>query len=63
MTFATLNIDWAEKYKSAKHYKKVEQLLDEQEFDFLVLTEAINLNLSSFNYKYFSDQIPANTIY
>jgi endonuclease/exonuclease/phosphatase family metal-dependent hydrolase len=63
MKFATLNIDWAEKYKSAKHYKKVEQLLDEQEFDFLVLTEAIDLNLSSFNYKYFSDQIPANTIY
>ena len=63
MKFATLNIDWAEKYKPANHYKKVEQLLDEQDFDFLVLTEAIDLNLKSFKYKYFSDQIPTNTIY
>jgi endonuclease/exonuclease/phosphatase family metal-dependent hydrolase len=63
MKFATLNIDWAEKYKSAIHYKKIEQFIDQQDFDFLVLTEAIDLNLSSFKYKYFSDQIPENTIY
>ncbi len=63
MKFATLNIDWAEKYKSAKHFKKVEQFIDEQDFDFLVLTEAIDLNLRCFKYKYFSDQIPENTIY
>ena len=63
MNFATLNIDWAEKYKSANHYKKIEQFIDQLDFDFLVLTEAIDLNLSSFKYKYFSVQIPANTIY
>ncbi|MDD4993709.1 MAG: hypothetical protein PHR83_15915 [Paludibacter sp.] len=63
MKLATFNIDWAEKYTSANHCKKVEQLLDEQDFDFLVLTETIDLNISSFKYNYFSDQIPANTIY
>lgn len=63
MKFATLNIDWAEKYKPAKHYKKIEQFIDQQEFDFLILTEAIDLNLRNFKYKYFSEQIPANTIY
>lgn len=63
MKFATLNIDWAEKYKSAKHFKEVEQFIDQQDFDFLVLTEAIDLNLRSFKYKYFSDQIPVHTIY
>lgn len=59
MKIATLNIDWCKKIKS----EKVEALLKQQDFDFLILTEAINLNLSNFPFKYFSEQIPENTEY
>lgn len=59
MKIATLNIDWCKKIKS----DKVEAFLDQQDFDFLILTEAINLNLSNFPFKYFSEQIPENTEY
>jgi len=59
MKIATLNIDWCKKIKS----EKVEQFLNQQDFDFLILTEAINLNLSNFPFKYFSEQIPENIEY
>lgn len=59
MKIATLNIDWCKKAKS----ENVEYFLNEQDFDFLILTEAINLNLSSFPFKYFSEQIPENIEY
>ncbi|SMP89864.1 hypothetical protein SAMN05421679_102113 [Epilithonimonas pallida] len=59
MKIATLNIDWCKKFKS----EKVEMFLSQQDFDFLILTEAVNLNLSQFPFKYFSEQIPENTEY
>jgi hypothetical protein len=59
MKIATLNIDWCKKIKS----DKVEAFLNQQDFDFLILTEAINLNLSNFPFKYFSEQIPENIEY
>ena len=59
MKIATLNIDWCKKFKS----EKVEMFLSQQDFDFLILTEAVNLNLSQFPFKYFSEQIPENTVY
>ena len=59
MKIATLNIDWA----LQKSKEKIEQFLNQQNFDFLILTEAVNLNLSSFSFKYFSEQIPENIEY
>lgn len=59
MKIATLNIDWSRKIKK----EKIEQFLDNQDFDFLILTEAINLNLKNFKFKYFSEQIPKNIEY
>ena len=63
MKIANLNIDWGKKSKSKNHYKLIENFLIQQDFDFLVLTEAINLNLKNFNFKYCSEQIPENKIY
>lgn len=60
MKVATWNIDWGRKYRSAKHYLKIEALLNEQDFDLLILTEAINLNLSHYPHKYFSVALPQN---
>lgn len=59
MKIATLNIDWCKKIKS----EKIEAFLNQQDFDFLILTEAVNLNLSNFPFKYFSEQIPENIEY
>lgn len=63
MKIATLNIDWARKYKSKKHYIKIEDFLNDHDFDFLILTEAININLRNYNYKYFSEQLPEDITY
>ena len=63
MKIGTLNIDWAKKSKSKKHYLKIEEYLDQQDFDFLILTEAIKLNLKKYKYSYFSEQIPENIEY
>ncbi|MGB1316019.1 MAG: hypothetical protein ACPG4Y_08360 [Chitinophagales bacterium] len=63
MKIATLNIDWAGKAKSKSHFRKIEAFLNAQDFDFLVLTEAINLELKNFEYKYFTEQIPEDVIY
>ena len=59
MKIATLNIDWCKKIKS----EKVEAFFNQQNFDFLILTEAINLNLSNFPFKYCCEQIPENIEY
>lgn len=59
MTIATLNIDWARK----KNSLQIEEFINQFDFDFLILTEAVNLNLKNFKYKYFCDQIPENVIY
>ena len=55
MKIATLNIDWAKKYKSKNHFLRVEEFLNTQDFDFLILTEAIDLNLTYFPLKYLSE--------
>ena len=59
MKIATLNIDWARKTGP----EKLELFLIEQDFDFLVLTEAIDLELNCFEFKYLSEQIPEGIIY
>lgn len=63
MKIATFNIDWAKKYSAKKHYLKIENFLNEQHFDFLILTESIPLNLSNFKFRHFSTAIPENSIY
>ncbi|MBV6879441.1 endonuclease/exonuclease/phosphatase family protein [Epilithonimonas ginsengisoli] len=59
MKIASLNIDWA--LQTSK--EKIAQFLNAQNFDFLILNEAIDLSIRNFPYKYFSDQIPDNTDY
>lgn len=56
MKIATLNIDWARK-------KGTLEFLNQFDFDFLILTEAVDLDLKNFPYKYFSYQIPENIVY
>ena len=60
MKIATLNIDWAKKQKSRNHFLKIENELNQFDFNFLILTEAINLDLKKFNFKYFTEQVPEN---
>ena len=59
MKIATLNIDWALKVDKAN----IEEFLNQQDFDFLILTEAIDLNLKNFKCKYLSQPIPKNIEY
>ncbi|GAA5096412.1 hypothetical protein GCM10023210_30140 [Chryseobacterium ginsengisoli] len=59
MKIATLNIDWARK----KGTLKTVEFLNQLDFDFLILTEAVNLDLKNFPYKYSCSQIPENTVY
>jgi endonuclease/exonuclease/phosphatase family metal-dependent hydrolase len=59
MKIATLNIDWSKRVKQ----QEIENYLQQYDFDFLVLTEAIHLNLPIYNYKYLSEQIPENQVY
>ena len=37
MKIATLNIDWAKIYNSPNHFLKIENFLNQQDFDFLIL--------------------------
>ena len=59
MKIATLNIDWCKKFKS----EKVEMFLSQQDFDFLILTEAVNLNLSQFPFKSISKPLTSIIIW
>lgn len=59
MKIATFNIDWAKK----KNPKKTEEFLNNFDFDFLILTEAVDLNLENFPYKYLCSHIPENIVY
>jgi exonuclease III len=59
MKIATLNIDWARK----KNHLKTVEFLNQFDFDFLILTEAIDLDLKNFPYKYLCSEIPENTVY
>jgi endonuclease/exonuclease/phosphatase family metal-dependent hydrolase len=63
MKIATLNIDWGRKYKSAQHYLKIVQLLNALDVDFLVLTEAVALDLRNFPYQFCCAALPANAEY
>ncbi|WP_294240109.1 hypothetical protein [uncultured Chryseobacterium sp.] len=59
MKIATLNIDWAKKKKP----DRTAEFLDLFDFDFLILTEAVDLHLKSFPYRYCCAPIPENTVY
>ncbi|MBB6371985.1 endonuclease/exonuclease/phosphatase family protein [Chryseobacterium shigense] len=59
MKIATLNIDWARKKGSLK----TTEFLNQFDFDFLILTEAVDLNLKNFPYKYLCSPIPENVVY
>jgi endonuclease/exonuclease/phosphatase family metal-dependent hydrolase len=59
MKIATLNIDWAKTLKSTA----TEAFINQFEFDILVITEGIDLNLPNFPYKYLCEPIPENTVY
>lgn len=61
MKIATFNIDWARKSKDSQLL--LEDFLNQQDFDFLILTEAVDLDLKNFKYKYRSTQIPENDVY
>ncbi len=63
MKIATFNIDWARKSKILNHYKKIEAFLQGFTFDFLIITEGIDLELPNYPFKYFSEQIPENQVY
>ncbi|KMQ67995.1 endonuclease/exonuclease/phosphatase family protein [Chryseobacterium koreense] len=58
MKIATYNIDWLNKRKI-----EIENILNETDFDFLILTEAIDVNLKNYKYKYFTDELPQNYEY
>lgn len=59
MKIATLNIDWAKKLKR----EATEAFLSKLDFDILVITEGILLNLTNYRYKYLCEPIPENTVY
>ena len=58
MKIATYNIDWAKKYQNKAHINKIENLLDEIDFDILIITEAIDLNLKNYKFKYATTTLP-----
>jgi len=58
MKIATYNIDWL---KSDRN--KIENILNETDFDFLILTEAININLKNYPFKYLTEELPQNSEY
>lgn len=59
MKIATLNIDWAKTLKPTA----TEAFINQFDFDILVITEGIDLNLPNFPYKYLCEPIPENTVY
>lgn len=59
MKIGTLNLNWSLQASQ----ETIEAFLDPQHFDFLILTEAVHLNLHHFPFSYFSEQIPENVVY
>ncbi|WP_294247437.1 endonuclease/exonuclease/phosphatase family protein [uncultured Chryseobacterium sp.] len=59
MKIATLNIDWARRKGSSE----TAAFLNRFNFDFLILTEAVDLKLDKFPYQYYCSPIPENTVY
>ena len=58
MIIATLNIDWAGTYNGQSGISKVEQVLNTDDFDILVVTEAVELGLPVFPYVYKTRPLP-----
>ena len=61
MTIATLNIDWAGKSKAKK--AKIEAELNRFDFDILILTEAVKLDLPAYKFIYKTDALPVQGEY
>ena len=61
MTIATLNIDWAGKSKGKK--EKIETELTRFDFDILILTEAVELDLPAYKFNYKTDALPVQGEY
>lgn len=59
MKIAVFNIDWARKKDSLE----LETFINTLNFDFLILTEAVQLHLDNFKYTYSCSPIPENIIY
>ena len=59
MKIATLNIDWARR----KGIPETTAFMNRFDFDFLVLTEAVDLDLNRYPYQYSCLPIPENTVY
>ena len=58
MKIATYNIEWLR-----NRNLEIEKILNETDFDFLILTEAIDINLRNYKYKYLTDELPQNYEY
>jgi len=63
MKIATLNIDWAKKYKSKSHILQIEYALVELNADILIITESVHLNLPIYNFVYKTTEIPNKDVY
>lgn len=62
MKVGTLNIDWLLKSESTK--KRILEKINQQNFDFLIVTENIeNFSFSNDYYVYHSNKIPLDSIY
>src|SRR5687767_9821823 len=55
MTIGTLNIDWA---KTKRKRQAIEAELNNQDFDIVILTEAIPLDLPAYEFVYASTILP-----
>ncbi len=58
MKIATFNIDWASITKSKSTVLKITELLNSNDFDILILTEAIELNLPAYSFIFKTNQLP-----
>lgn len=63
MKIATFNINWARVHKSKGHFRKVADFLGDTDFDFLVLTEALELELDGYPFVYKTRPLPLGEHY
>lgn len=63
MTIANLNIDWGSKQKSKSHIHKIEEALDALDFNILILTESVDLELPAYNFVYKTKALPQDQEY
>ena len=61
MTIATFNIDWAKKNRN--HIHAIEFELKARDFDILILTESVPLNLPAYNFIYATTSLPQGQEY